>query len=373
MIMRLCSGCGLKYAYSVDECTVCRAAVAESEGGRDGEIVAITEVAAPSLGHEDVPYWCALVSLVDGGYAVVKRDIPAQVGDAVRLGVGKVATPHHIGVVGSGVMATGLVELFLARSQTVVWVARSLERLERAKAKVDSRLVRIMDQEQLEAAQAMLTLSDDMASLAECDLVIEAVVEEVEPKLAVLRGIEQTVSSDCLVVTNTSSLPLDVLARGLGRPERFGGMHFFNPPMRMRLVEIIRAPETSDEIDKRMFELSLSLGKIPVRVSNSPGFVVNRVLMPLLNEAVRTLEDGVAPAEDIDEAIRLGLNHPMGPLALADLIGLDVVVNIMDDLHGRLGDKAYAPRPLLRQLVEDGKLGRKAGAGFYDYAPPSGS
>lgn len=367
MIMRLCSGCGLRYAYSVDECTVCRAAVAEPEGGRDGEIVAITEVAAPSLGHEDVPYWCALVSLVDGGYAVVKRDTPAQVGDAVRLGAGKVATPHHVGVVGSGVMAAGLVELFLARNQTVAWVARSLERLERAKAKVDSRLVRIMDQEQLEAAQAMLTLSDDMASLAECDLVIEAVVEEVEPKLAVLRGIEQTVSSDCLIVTNTSSLPLDVLARGLGRPERFGGMHFFNPPMRMRLVEIIRAPETSDEIDKRMFELSLSLGKIPVRVSNSPGFVVNRVLMPLLNEAVRTLEDGVAPAEDIDEAIRLGLNHPMGPLALADLIGLDVVVNIMDDLHGRLGDKAYAPRPLLRQLVEDGKLGRKAGAGFYDY------
>ncbi|MCL5886892.1 MAG: 3-hydroxyacyl-CoA dehydrogenase NAD-binding domain-containing protein [Actinobacteria bacterium] len=367
MSVRSCQGCGRRYGYPFDECTVCRSPLAET-GERSGKVIAVTEVAAPSLGHEDVPYWCALVMLDDGGHAISKHDAPVAIGDKLSLGAGQTAAEYRIGIVGSGVMARGLVELFLARGLEVVWVARSLERLEIAKAKVESRLVRVMDDEQLAVALSSLALSDDLASLAECDLVIEAVVEEVEPKLAVLRSIEQAVSSECLIATNTSSLPLDVLASALEHPMRFGGMHFFNPPIRMRLVEVVRAPQTDDDTDERLFELSLALGKIPVRVANSPGFVVNRVLMPLLNEAVRALEDGVAPAEDIDEAIRLGLNHPMGPLALADLIGLDVVVNIMDDLHDRLGDTAYAPRPMLRQLVEEGKSGRKAGEGFYDYS-----
>ncbi len=369
MSMRPCQGCGRRYGYPVDVCTVCRSPLGET-GERNGEVVAVTEVATPSPGHEDVPYWCALVMLDDGSYAISKHDAPIGIGDKTHTSARETATAFRIGIVGSGVMARGLVELFLARGLEVVWVARSLERLEIARAKVESRLVRVMDDEQLAFALSRLALSDDLAHLAACDLVIEAVVEEIEPKLAVLRSIEQAVSSECLIATNTSSLPLDVLASALERPVRFGGMHFFNPPIRMRLVEIVRSPQTDDDTDERLFELSLSLGKIPVRVANSPGFVVNRVLMPLLNEAVRALEDGVAPAEDIDEAIRLGLNHPMGPLALADLIGLDVVVNIMDDLHNRLGDAAYAPRPMLRQLVEQGKSGRKAGAGFYDYSAP---
>lgn len=369
MITRFCSGCGRRFAYPVDECTVCRAAITDSER-RDGEVVAVTEVAAPSLGHEDVPYWCALVELGSGGYTIVKRDTPVEVGDVLRAGAAESEVAYRIGVVGSGVMARGLVELFLVRGQSVVWVGRSLERLEGARTKVDERLARVMDEEQLAAARARLVLSADLKAMAECDLVIEAVVEEVEPKLAILAQIEQVVSPECLIATNTSSLPLDVLTSALDRPERFGGMHFFNPPTRMRLVEVVRAPETSDATDERLFELSVVLGKIPVRVANGPGFVVNRVLMPLLNEAVRALEDGAAPAGDIDEAVRLGLNHPMGPLALADLIGLDVVVSIMDDLHTRLGDEAYAPRPMLRRLVQEGKLGRKTGSGFYDYTPP---
>ena len=164
---------------------------------------------------------------------------------------------------------------------------------------------------------------------------------------------EPLLNESCVVASNTSSLPLDVLSAALERPERFGGMHFFNPPSRMRLVEVIRAPETTDETAEFLFDFAIALGKTPIRVANGPGFVVNRVLMPLLNEAVRELEDGAASAADIDEAIRLGLNHPMGPLALADLIGLDVVARIMDDMHSRLQDEAYAPRPLLPQLVRE--------------------
>jgi 3-hydroxybutyryl-CoA dehydrogenase len=369
MIVRVCPGCDRTYAYPIEECTVCRAVLSEVEQ-RNGEVIAVTEVSAPSLGHEDVPYWCALVALGQGTHTIVKRDVPVVVGETIAFGVAEEAATYHIGVVGSGVMARGLVELFLARNQSVVWVGRALSRLETARVKVDERLARVMDEDQLAAARSRLQLSEELEALSECDLVIEAVVEEVDPKLAILRDIERVVSAECLIATNTSSLPLDVLATVLKNPERFGGMHFFNPPTRMRLVEVVRAPATSDATDERFYELSVLLGKIPVRVANGPGFVVNRVLMPLLNEAVRTLEDEAAPAADIDEAIRLGLNHPMGPLALADLIGLDVVVSIMEDLHARLGDEAYAPRPMLRELVASGKLGRKTGSGFFDYTPP---
>lgn len=369
MITRACPTCGKRYSYAVETCTFCRAPLVETETG-GGEVVAVTEVNAPSLGHEDVPYWCALVARPQGGFAIVKRDLPTLVGDHITFGASEDAATYTIGVVGSGVMARGLVELFLGRGQRVAWTGRSLERLGKARDKVADRLARVMDEEQLAAALSRIELSESLTVFAGCDLVIEAIVEEVEPKLALLKELEAVVTPECIIATNTSSLPLDVLATALDQPGRFGGMHFFNPPTRMRLVEVVRAPQTTDATDEFLNELSVNLGKIPVRVANGPGFVVNRVLMPLLNEAVRALEDGVAPPEDIDEAVRLGLNHPMGPLALADLIGLDVVVSIMDDLHTRLGDEAYAPRPALVELVAQGKLGRKTGCGFYEYTPP---
>lgn len=369
MITHDCPSCGRRYSYPVDECTFCRVPLA-AQVMRTGEVVAVTEVSVPSLGHEEVPYWCALVARPQGGFAVVKRDLLTSVGETIAFGATEEAASYTIGVVGSGVMARGLVELFLARGQRVIWSGRSLERLQAASEKVSGRLARVMDEDQLASAISRLSLADTLAAFSVCNLVIEAVIEEVEPKLAILREIEAAVSPECIIATNTSSLPLDVLASALSDASRFGGMHFFNPPTRMRLVEVVRAPETSDETDRFLYELSVGLGKIPVRVANGPGFVVNRVLMPLLNEAVRALEDHAAPAEDIDEAVMLGLNHPMGPLALADLIGLDVVVSIMEDLHSRLGDDAYAPRPMLEELVAAGKLGRKTGSGFFDYTPP---
>jgi 3-hydroxybutyryl-CoA dehydrogenase len=197
--------------------------------------------------------------------------------------------------------------------------------------------------------------------------VIEAVVEETESKKAALAAAEKHMRDDAVLATNTSGLSIEDLATALARPKNFGVLHFFNPATRMRLVETAIGTQTSPATAEFLDAFSRALGKIPVRVAAKPAFAVNRALMPLLNEAVRELEEGVAPAESIDEAVRLGLNHPMGPLALADLIGLDVVVDIMDNLAERTGDDTYAPRPKLRELVSAGKLGRKSGEGFYEY------
>lgn len=369
MNTRRCGACDIAYAYPIESCTFCGGPL-DKLPPVEGEVLAVTEVSVPSLGHEDVPYWCALVRGADGRHAIVKRDQPVSAGERVARGAAEEGLTLSCGIVGSGVMARGLAELLLSRGHRLVWVGRSLQRLESARVKVVERLGRVMDEEDLQATLSRLRQTEDMGALAECDLVIEVVVEDLEPKKAVIEEIERHVSPACVVATNTSALPLDALSADMKHPERFGGMHFFNPPTRMRLVEVVRAPATSGETDRFLAEVAVALGRIPVRVAAGPGFVVNRVLMPLLNEAVRTLEDGIAPAEDIDEAVRLGLNHPMGPLALADLIGLDVVVSIMEDLHARLSDEAYAPRPLLRELVAAGKLGRKTGEGFYRYAPP---
>lgn len=369
MIVSSCPSCGTRYSYPLSECTFCHVALKE-ERTTSGVVVAVTEISVPSIGHEDVPYWCALVERPGGGCAVVKRDMPVAVGDVLEFGDTTTAARYTVGVLGSGVMARGLVELLLSRDQQVVWVGRSAIRLTAAREKVAGRLARVMDEEQLTRAMNRLAVGEDAHDLASCDLVIEAIIEDADAKIEQLKAVEPLLRESCVIASNTSSLPLDVLSAALDRPERFGGMHFFNPPSRMRLVEVIRAPETTDETDEFLFDFSIALGKTPIRVANGPGFVVNRVLMPLLNEAVRELEDGAASAADIDEAIRLGLNHPMGPLALADLIGLDVVARIMDDMHSRLQDEAYAPRPLLRQLVREGKLGRKSGEGFFSYTPP---
>lgn len=365
-----CPSCDAAYAYELERCTFCGTDLVESDLG-DTTVLAVTEISAPSIGHEEVPYWCALTQSSDGRHEIVKLTRAAEVGDTLSAGAGvEVETVYTVGLIGSGVMARGLVELMLSQGHRVVWVGRSLERLETSREKVADRLARTMDEDQTDEALHRLTLSEDIGALKECDIVIEAIIEELEPKQNVLVEIEAVVSEDCLIATNTSSLPLDKISAGMEHPERFGGLHFFNPPTRMRLVEIVRGPETDAEIELFMTEFAQLLGKVPIPVVAGPGFVVNRVLMPLINEAVRTLEDGIAPAEDIDEAVRLGLNHPMGPLALADLIGLDVVVNIMDDLYERLDDEAYAPRPMLRTLVDEGKLGRKTGEGFFVHTRP---
>jgi 3-hydroxybutyryl-CoA dehydrogenase len=362
----VCSDCGGRLANSLDSCPQCGGTLSESVATR-ASVEIVTQVMVPSTGHEDVPYWCALVCEDDGSRAIVKLDHEVTVGDTVALGRDDAVDLATVGILGTGVMGRGLAELLLTRGHHVVWIGRSGESVSRGWEKVAERLSRVMDETDVQETRGRLTTGTEHALLGECDVVIEAVVEEMLPKSAMLAAAEERMRPDAILATNTSGLSLDDLSRPLQRPQQFGALHFFNPPTRMRLVETAVCEQTCAETSRFLDEFALSLGKTPVRVAATPAFAVNRSLMPLLNEAVRELEEGVASAEAIDEAVRLGLNHPMGPLALADLIGLDVVVDIMKNLADRTGDETYAPRPLLRSKVAEGALGRKAGRGFYEY------
>lgn len=207
----------------------------------------------------------------------------------------------------------------------------------------------------------------DMQDAAKADVVIEAAVEKLDVKRSLFSKLSGIVSPDCILATNTSSLSITAVASAVSRPDKVVGLHFFNPVPRMALIEIIRGAATSDETYEAAKSLSERLGKTAVTVNEYPGFVVNRILIPMINEAVFMLQEGVASAEDIDTAMKLGANHPMGPLALADLIGLDVCLAIMELLRDELGESKYRPAPLLRKLVRAGRLGRKSGEGFFRY------
>jgi 3-hydroxybutyryl-CoA dehydrogenase len=362
-----CPRCGRDYAYELISCTWCGVDLVEHEQA-EAEVVSVTRVHAPSVGHEDVPYWCALLRAPDGSKSIMKFDHEVAVGARVSFRAEEAADLVVVGILGTGTMGRSLTELLLSRGHEVVWCGRSEERLARAKAGLIERLGRVMDEEQVAAVAMRLTTSATYDDLRSCDVVIEAVVESAEEKKAVLAAAEAAMRPGAVLATNTSGLDIAELGSALASPQDFGVLHFFNPATRMRLVETAIGPNTSQETSEFLDAFTRSLGKVPVRVAAKPAFAVNRALMPLLNEAVRELEEGVAPAASIDEAVRLGLNHPMGPLALADLIGLDIVVNIMGNLAERTGDDTYAPRPLLLDMVAAGRLGRKTGSGFYEYA-----
>ncbi|TDB38787.1 MAG: 3-hydroxyacyl-CoA dehydrogenase family protein [Actinobacteria bacterium] len=372
MSRRNCPSCGARYGYELERCTFCAAPLVETES-TSGTAMAVTEVSVPSVGHEDTPYWCALLQTDDGGSAIVKLGHPVEVGQRVTMGITDDAERITVGVLGTGIMGKGLVELLLGSGNDVVWIARSQSSLDTARIKLSERLARVMDSDELDERLGHLDAGTDMAALGRCDLVIEAIVEELEPKKEWLRAAESSMRPDAVLATNTSGLPLDELAEVLEHPGRFGCLHFFNPATRMRLVEVSVPEQTDAQTLETLTAFSRALGKVPVTVRSRPAFVVNRVLMPLINEAVRSLEEEAATAEQIDEAVRLGLNHPMGPLELADLIGLDVIVDIMDNLVERTADSTYAPRPMLRELVAQGHLGRKTHRGFYDHSAPPGA
>ena len=210
--------------------------------------------------------------------------------------------------------------------------------------------------------------STDLSIIADADLVIEASTEDKEAKKALLKEVDELTGPDCIIASNTSSLSITDIAMATSKPDKVVGMHFFNPVPAMKLVEIINGLLTSEETNKVVTDLAVELGKTPVQVKEAPGFVVNRILIPMINEGIAILNEGIASAEDIDTAMKLGCNHPMGPLALGDLIGLDVCLAIMEVLYTEFGDPKYRPNILLKQMVAAGKLGMKTGQGFFDYS-----
>ncbi|HHX28061.1 MAG TPA: 3-hydroxybutyryl-CoA dehydrogenase [Firmicutes bacterium] len=279
-----------------------------------------------------------------------------------------------IGVIGAGTMGRGIAETALVSGFSVILLDTSPEIAARGVAGLKKSLERGVERgritrESMDDMLGRLTPGTDLSLLKDCSVVLEAVYEDPDVKSSVLTTVSQIAGSETLIGTNTSSLSISRLARKVASPERFVGIHFFNPVPVMKLVEIIPGENTSSSTVSRARELALAMGKTPVVVKECPGFVVNRLLCPLMNEAAYLFMEGVASAEDIDTAMKLGANHPIGPLALADLVGIDVLLAIMEVLHSEMGDDKYKPCPLLKEMVAKGHLGRKTGQGFYSYGP----
>ena len=276
-----------------------------------------------------------------------------------------------LGVVGAGQMGAGIAQVGAQVGFQVVLRDLDAAALARGENSIEQSLARLREKGRLADTPAdvlsRLRFTEDLADLAHADLVVEAIVEQEATKTALFTELGRLVKPDGVLASNTSSIPITRLAAASGRPERFIGMHFMNPVPLMTLVEVIRGYKTSDETTAFVEETARQMGKTPLSCNDFPGFVSNRILMPMLNEAVQCLMEGVAEREAIDGIMKLGMNHPMGPLTLADFIGLDTCLSIMEVLHQGLGDDKYRPSPLLRKMVQAGLLGRKSGEGFYKY------
>lgn len=278
-----------------------------------------------------------------------------------------------IAIIGAGTMGNGIAHVFAQKGFDVSLVDMSQDALDKALATIDKNLSRLVTKERISENDKKATLgrlvtsTDFNASVAGADLVVEAATENLDLKLKIFKDLDAAAPEGCILATNTSSISITKIAAVTSRPEKVIGMHFMNPVPIMKLVEIIRGYATSDETCTKIMALSSALGKSPVEVNDYPGFVANRILMPMINEAIITLNEGVAGVEEIDTVMKLGMAHPMGPLQLADFIGLDVCLSIMKVLKDGLDASKYAPCPLLVNMVLAGKLGAKSGEGFYVY------
>jgi len=360
-----CEACDKYWSYPVPKCIFCKGdthPVSETHY----KVIGYTRINVPSQGNEKVPYIDYLLEDRNGNKIIMKSFSEHELGAVIDLEAGR-GKASAVGVVGTGTLGSGIAEHLLRSGCQVTLKTRSAGSAEAATSKLGKRLLKDRTEQQARELLKHISVTTDYGDLRDCDLVIEAVSEDMGLKKEVFRTLSEVCDPRTVFATNTSSLSIDEIAAATDRPDRFIGVHFFNPVAKMDLVEVVVGVATSPETRDRALDLCREIGKKPIVVSNHPGFIVNRLLLPQINDAVRLWEQGIAAREDIDAAMKMGLNHPMGPFALADLIGVDVCVKILETLRAGLGDERYRPAATLYALLRDGKTGVKAGEGFYKY------
>lgn len=360
-----CEACNKHWSYPVKKCIFCHGDIEEHKESKY-KVIGFTQINVPSTGNDKVPYYDCLLEDCHGCKILIKSYEQHEIGDVIDIGE-MMDKNIMIGIVGTGSMGTGIAEYVLRNNYRTIIKTRSSESANKTTTKMSGKLSKNLPDDEVKKYMKYLTVTTDYESLKDCDIVIEAATEDIRVKAEIFRVLSAVCKPSTIFASNTSSLSIDEIANATDRPEKTIGMHFFNPVSKMDLIEVVYGEKTSHETINRVIQLSKELNKKPVVMKNSPGFIVNRLLLPQLNSAVRMMEDGIATKEDIDSAMKLGLNHPMGPFALADLIGIDVCVLILERLYEGLGNEYYKPARTFYYLLYGGKLGVKSGEGFYKY------
>ncbi len=364
-----CEDCHKQWYYDVKKCIFCQGDVVEVETMKS-TVRGITKIEIPSPGHTRVPYCDLFLEDEHGNFHIRKSFTEQKLGDVIEeepKATKQEIKKRTVGVVGTGTMGSGIVQVCAQTGYHVIMIDRHEDIARKALARIDKILSKTTKDELKQEILSRIKISANLYDLEHADLVMEALTEDMELKKEVLKELDNECSKDTIFASNTSSLSITELSQVLKEPGRLVGLHFFNPVPKMKLVEIIRSKNTLDTVVEYAKEVAFELDKTPVITGDAPGFIVNRLLLIFLNEAMDKHADGTSTAEDIDKAVTLGLNHPMGPLALSDLIGLDVCKAILDVLYDGYKDPKYKPSKTLYEMVEKGNLGRKTGEGFYKY------
>lgn len=365
MAVYQCKNCGKRWSYPIKKCIFCQGDVNE-ELEQKYSVIGYTQVNVPSTGNEKTPYYNYLLEDKNGNKRINKSFDQLNLGDSVDLNENK-SKALVVGIVGTGQLGSGIAEYILRNGYPTIIKSRSVDGSKKILAKITKKISKDNTADQVENYLKGLKITTDETDLKNCDIVIEAVIEDIGAKKEAFKALSAVCDKKTIFASNTSSLSIDDIAMVTDRPGKVIGMHFFNPVSKMDLIEVVIGSHTSDTTKEFVINFSRELNKKPILVNNSPGFVVNRLLLPQINEAVKLYEAGIASKEDIDSAMKMGLNHPMGPFALADLIGVDVCVLILNTLYASSKEERYKPADTLNDLLINGKLGYKTGEGFFKY------
>jgi 3-hydroxybutyryl-CoA dehydrogenase len=361
-----CNNCKKYWNYPVDRCIFCGGSIEQSEDSMC-QVIGYTKVHTPSSCNQTVPYYVYLLEDEKGLRFIQKSPKKYEIGEIFALSGENTFKKRKVGIVGTGLMGSQISEFLILQGYNIVVKTRNKSSREEFLSKIKKKISKQLKEAEIQIYLNNLQISFEYSDLSDCDIIIDASIEDITVKKEVFQALGEICDDNTILATNTSSIPIKDISSVTDRAENCIGMHFFNPVKKMDLVEIVVGENTSEKTKDKVIEFTRELGKKPIVVKDSPGFVVNRLLLPQINEAIHLFERGIATKEDIDSAIKLGLNHPMGPFELADFIGLDVCLSILEILHNDFENESSKPAKLLYKMVKDGNLGYKSGKGFYNY------